>query len=152
MFLGFLTLDALDLRIKMQAAVGKCLSCELYSEATLTLNSHYRINANKLDPAEREAAAKIFPLVNQNHRLLVTLLLMNAVAYECLPLFLDRILPTYMTIVFSVTVLLVFGEIIPSAIFTGPDQLLLASRLALLVRFSMVSIICSMPPVTYYIT
>lgn len=65
---------------------------------------------------------------------------MNAVAYECLPLFLDKLLPTYMTIVFSVTVLLVFGEIIPSAIFTGPDQLLLASRLAPLVRFSMVSV------------
>ncbi|KAL7484227.1 hypothetical protein ACHAW6_009870 [Cyclotella cf. meneghiniana] len=91
MLLGFLTLDPLDLRIKMQAAI---------------------------DPAEREAAAAIFPIVNQNHRLLVTLLLMNAIAYECLPLFLDRLMPTYLTIVFSVTVLLIFGEIIPSAIFT----------------------------------
>jgi metal transporter CNNM len=92
MFLGFLTLDALDIRIKMQAAV---------------------------DPAEREAAEIIYPLVNRNHRLLVTLLLMNAVAYECLPLFLDELMPTYLTILFSVTVLLVFGEILPSAIFTG---------------------------------
>ena len=74
------------------------------------------------DPAEREAAAAIFPVVNQNHRLLVTLLLMNALSYECLPLFLDRLMPTYLTIVFSVTVLLIFGEIIPSAIFTGVSR------------------------------
>ncbi|KAL7484193.1 hypothetical protein ACHAW6_009829 [Cyclotella cf. meneghiniana] len=113
MFLGLLTLDPLDLRIKMQAAV---------------------------DPAERKAAAAIFPIVSQNHRLLVTLLLMNAIAYECLPLFLDRLMPTYLTIIFSVTVLLVFGEIIPSAIFTGPDQLLLASRLVTLVKFSMTAL------------
>eukprot|EP01082_Thalassiosira_pseudonana_P004742 g4145.t1.1.5e174189 g4145 g4145.t1 contig15:442746-444433(+) len=110
MFLGFLTLDPLDLRIKMRAAI---------------------------DPAEREAAAAIFPLVNQNHKLLVTLLLMNAVAYECLPLFLDKLLPAYLTIIFSVSFLLIFGELIPSVIFTGPDQLLLASKLAPLVKFCM---------------
>jgi len=110
MFLGFLTLDPLDLRIKMRAAV---------------------------DPSEREAAAAIFPLVNQNHRLLVTLLIMNALAYECLPLFLDNLMPTYLTIVFSVSLLLIFGEIVPSAIFTGPDQLVLASKLAPIVKWAM---------------
>ncbi len=110
MFLGFLTLDPLDIRIKMRAAV---------------------------DPSEREAAAAIFPLVNQNHRLLVTLLIMNALAYECLPLFLDNLMPTYLTIVFSVSLLLIFGEIVPSAIFTGPDQLVLASKLAPIVKWAM---------------
>ena len=84
MFLGYLTLDPLDLRIKMRAA---------------------------LDPTEKEAAASIYPIVNQNHRLLVTLLVMNSLAYECLPLFLDKLLPTWMTIIFSVTLLLVFGEV-----------------------------------------
>jgi metal transporter CNNM len=107
MFLGFMTLDGMDLRIKMRAAV---------------------------DPTEKDAAAAIFPLVDQNHRLMATLLVMNALAYECLPLFLDNMLPTWMTILFSVTLLLVFGEIIPSAIFTGPDQLILASKLAPLVK------------------
>lgn len=84
MFLGYLTLDPLDLRIKMRAA---------------------------LDPTEKEAAASIYPLVNQNHRLMVTLLVMNSLAYECLPLFLDKLMPTWMTIIFSVTLLLVFGEV-----------------------------------------
>ena len=84
MFLGYLTLDPLDLRIKMRAS---------------------------LDPTEKEAATCIYPLVNQNHRLMVTLLVMNSLAYECLPLFLDKLLPTWMTIIFSVTLLLVFGEV-----------------------------------------
>lgn len=84
MFLGYLTLDPLDLRIKMRAA---------------------------LDNTEKEAAASIYPLVSQNHRLMVTLLVMNSLAYECLPLFLDKLLPTWMTIIFSVTLLLVFGEV-----------------------------------------
>lgn len=118
MFLGLLTLDPLDLRIKMRAAV---------------------------DPTEKEAAAAIFPLCDQNHRLLVTLLVMNALAYECLPLFLDELLPTWMTILFSVSLLLIFGEIIPSAIFTGPDQLILASKLAPLVKTSMTIL----HPITY---
>ena len=146
MFLGYLTLDPLDLQIKMRAA---------------------------LDPTEREAAACIFPLVNQNHRLMITLLVMNSLAYECLPLFVDKLMPTWMTIVFSVTLLLVFGEvsirdtilianencstshiltthlfemqIIPTAIFTGPDQLMLASKLAPLVSASMTLL----HPITY---
>lgn len=84
MFLGYLTLDPLDLQIKMRAA---------------------------LDPTEKEAAACIFPLVNQNHRLMITLLVMNSLAYECLPLFVDKLMPTWMTIIFSVTLLLVFGEV-----------------------------------------
>ncbi|KAL7541213.1 hypothetical protein ACHAXR_010724 [Thalassiosira sp. AJA248-18] len=118
MFLGFLTLDPLDLRVKMRAAI---------------------------DPIEREAAVAVFQLVSQSHRLLVTLLLMNALAYECLPLFLDKLMPTYLTILFSVTLLLIFGELIPSAIFTGPDQLLLASKLAPAVSVSMTVF----HPVTY---
>lgn len=64
-----------------------------------------------LDPTEKEAAASIYPLVSQNHRLMCTLLVMNSLAYECLPLFLDKLLPTWMTIIFSVSLLLVFGEV-----------------------------------------
>lgn len=65
---------------------------------------------------------------------LVTLLLMNALANEALPLFLDELVPSYMAVILSVTLVLFFGEIIPSAIFTGPNQLAISSKLAPLVR------------------
>lgn len=107
MFLGLLTLDPLDLKVKQRAAIGE----------------------------EKEYATRLLPVVEQYHRLLVTLLLLNALAYEALPLFLDNLLPTWATICLSVTFLLIFGELIPSAIFTGPEQLRLASNLVPLVRF-----------------
>jgi hypothetical protein len=40
---------------------------------------------------EKAYAQKIMPLVSRHHLLLVTLLLFNAVANECLPIFLDEV-------------------------------------------------------------
>lgn len=76
---------------------------------------------------EQRCARALLPFLEDHHRLLVTLLLVNAVANESLPLFLDQIgFPPAVTILVSVVGVLVFGEIIPSAIFTGPDQLEIA--------------------------
>ncbi|CAD7930979.1 unnamed protein product [Amoebophrya sp. A25] len=77
---------------------------------------------------EKKAATAILPLVSDHHRLLVTLLLVNAMAAESLPLVLDKLgLPKYVTIAISVFGVLVFGEILPSALFTGPRQLEIAA-------------------------
>jgi metal transporter CNNM len=59
---------------------------------------------------------------------------MNALANEALPIFLDKLVPSYIAVILSVTLVLFFGEIIPSAIFTGPSQLSISSKLAPLVR------------------
>jgi len=83
---------------------------------------------------EKAAAAKILPVISRHHLLLVTLLLLNSIANEALPLFLDEIVPTIAAILLSVTFVLMFGEIIPSAIFTGPNQLFIAARFVPLVR------------------
>jgi CBS domain containing-hemolysin-like protein len=83
---------------------------------------------------ERQAAAQLLPIVRQHHRLLVTLLLLNAVANEALPLFLEALVPPPVAVVLSVTFVLFFGEIIPSAIFTGPNQIRIAHSLVPLVR------------------
>lgn len=88
-------------------------------------------------PEERHHAGKLLPIVKQHHRLLVTLLLMNSVANEALPIFLDALVPASIAILMSVTLVLFFGEIIPSAIFTGPKQLAIACALLPVVRFFM---------------
>ena len=54
--------------------------------------------------------------------MLVTLLLCNALAMEALPLALDKLVPAWAAILCSVTGVLVFGEIIPQALCTGPSQ------------------------------
>eukprot|EP01083_Nonionella_stella_P240715 841270_1 len=69
-----------------------------------------------------------------HHRLLVTLLLINAIANEALPLFLDKVVSPLIAVILSVTMVLFFGEIIPSAIFSGSQKLAITSSLAPLVR------------------
>jgi len=86
---------------------------------------------------ERKRASALLPIVKQHHRLLVTLLLMNALANEALPIFLDALVPTSIAIILSVTLVLFFGEIIPAAIFTGPNQLRIAHRLVPVVNTAM---------------
>ena len=74
------------------------------------------------------------------HQLMVTLLLLNAAAAEALPLFLDQLVPPVVAILVSVTAVLIMGEILPTAIFTGPGQLQLASSLAPLVKLMMYAV------------
>jgi metal transporter CNNM len=64
---------------------------------------------------------------------------MNAAANEALPLFLDELFPGKLTsILVSVTLVLFFGEIVPSAFFTGPDQVKIAAKLVPMVKVMMV--------------
>ena len=113
------------------AALAAGLTMGLLSLDPLMLLIKIRAGANK---AERDQAASLLPIVQQHHRLLVSLLLMNACANEALPLFLDKLVPSYVAVILSVTLVLFFGEIIPSAVFTGPNQLKIASSLVPLVR------------------
>ena len=64
----------------------------------------------------------MLPLLKNHHFLLCSLLIANAGANEALPIFLDELLPSYAAILVSVTIVLIFGEIVPTAVFTGPKQ------------------------------
>ncbi|KAJ6369452.1 hypothetical protein OIU76_027807 [Salix suchowensis] len=67
-------------------------------------------------PQERKNAEKILPIVKNQHLLLCTLLIGNALAMEALPIFIDALLPAWGAILISVTLILAFGEIIPQAL------------------------------------
>lgn len=110
LFLGLMTLDAFDLRI---------------------------IERSSLDEDDKLYAAALYPVVKDRHFLLVTLLLLDALAYETLPLFLDKLLPSWLVLLLSTTLVLLFGEIVPSAIFMGPQQLALAYYMLPLVKILM---------------
>ena len=106
--MGVVSLDPLDLRVKMRTG----------------------------SKSEQACAARLLPLVDRrpHHQVLVTLLLLNSCANEALPLFLDKLVPSWAAIVISVTAVLVFGEIAPSALFTGPNKLQIAAAFAPLVH------------------
>lgn len=78
---------------------------------------------------EKLYSAKVLPIISRHHLLLVTLMLWNASATEALPIFLNKIVPEYVAIIISVTLVLLFGEIIPASILTGPKQLQIAASL-----------------------
>ena len=73
----------------------------------------------------RRYATRILPLIrlSPRHQLLVSLLLLNAIANEAMPLFLDKLVPPWAAILISVTAVLFVGEIIPAAVFTGPAKM-----------------------------
>jgi metal transporter CNNM len=116
-----------------------CIVCAALAagltQGMLSLNPlELKIKLESGTESEKEAAKKILPIISEHHVLLVTLMLFNATANEALPIFLDQLLPPWLSILLSVTLVLMFGEIIPSAIFTGPNQLQIASFLAPFVK------------------
>ena len=82
-----------------------------FTEMTIKLRSGTNI--------EKIQAAKVLPIISRHHLLLVSLMLWNAVATEALPIFLSGLVPEYLAIIISVTLVLFVGEIIPAAILTG---------------------------------
>ena len=112
------------------AALAAGLTMGLVSQEMLDLRIKEMAGTSK----EKVQARAVIPLIQDPHRLLVTLLLMNAAANEALPLFLDEMFPGYVAIILSVTLVLFVGEMIPSAIFSGPNKLAIASKLAPLVK------------------
>jgi metal transporter CNNM len=119
--MGLISLDELELNILLES---KTEDCESPQEKEILIQ-------NQSD------ARTVLPLVHRHHQLLVTLLLLNSLANESLPLFLDSLVPSWVAIVLSVSLILVFGEIFPSAIFTGPERLRISAKLCPLVYLSM---------------
>ena len=111
---GLLGVDPIELELRKEAELPSAPSAALLRD--------------------RDDAKKIWDVVAEHHWLLCTLLLVNAAASEALPLCLDTILPKYSVIVVSVTLVLVFGEILPSAVFTGPRRTRLAAACVPFVR------------------
>ena len=58
---------------------------------------------------ERKVAKPILEILNNHHLLLSTLLLSNSLSLEALPIFLDKIVPSYMAIIISTIAVVVFG-------------------------------------------
>jgi len=65
---------------------------------------------------ERKYASRILPLITNKHLLLATLLLGNVIANETMPIFLEKLLPTYAAIILAVALIIFFGELVPFAI------------------------------------
>ena len=111
-FADFLDLE--DIYNTLMAAI--CVLCAgLAAGLTIGLLS---LDKTKLEiktltgTAEEVAAAeKVLPLIKRHHLLLVSILLFNSVANESLPVFLGALVPNYIAVIISVSLVLVCGEV-----------------------------------------
>ncbi|EFC38143.1 predicted protein [Naegleria gruberi] len=111
-----------DIVINVGASMFFILGAGLMSGFTLGLLS---IDTMQLDilkstgtEKERKYAARLAPILKRHHLLLVTLLLWNALCVECLPLFLDKLVPEWAAILLGITFVLLFGEVIPQSVIS----------------------------------
>lgn len=129
------------------AATAAGLTLGMLSIDPVFLEIKRRANAAIPDSPEVRQAEVLLPMLvghTKKHQLLVSLLLLNSLANEALPLFLDELLPNkIVAIIVSVTFVLFFGEIIPSAFFTGPNQIQIAASLVPLAK----AVMCILSPI-----
>ncbi|OAY72955.1 DUF21 domain-containing protein [Ananas comosus] len=123
--------------VYLMVCLGLVMFAGLMSGLTLGLMSLSLVDLEVLrkagTPTDQINAAKILPVVKNQHLLLCTLLIGNSLAMEALPIFLDALLPAWGAILISVTLILAFGEIIPQAVCSRYG-LSVGARLAGVVR------------------
>nr|GMD98478.1 DUF21 domain-containing protein At1g47330 [Ipomoea batatas] len=106
--------------LNMFASVGLVVFAGFTAGLTLGLMSLGLVDLEVLSksgrPRDRTHASKILPVVKRQHLLLCTLLIANGLAMESLPIFLDSLLPSWAAILVSITLVLMFAEILPHAI------------------------------------
>jgi hypothetical protein len=87
------------------------------------------INAT-LDPVWKLRAQKIQPVISKHHWMLSTLMLINAIVMETLPIYVDKMVPELIAICICVFLELIAGEVIPMSICSGPSQVKIATIFA----------------------
>lgn len=108
-----------------------------------------QIWVNSDNEYERRVARPILDILNNHHLLLSTLLLSNSLALEALPIFLDKIVPSYLAIIISTVAVVVFGEVLPQAYCTGQHKVTIGYYFAPFIRFLQLLLFVFVRPITY---
>eukprot|EP01004_Peranema_trichophorum_P004891 NODE_3783_length_1288_cov_16.834335_g3313_i0.p1 GENE.NODE_3783_length_1288_cov_16.834335_g3313_i0~~NODE_3783_length_1288_cov_16.834335_g3313_i0.p1 ORF type:complete len:414 (+),score=67.68 NODE_3783_length_1288_cov_16.834335_g3313_i0:53-1243(+) len=95
------------------AGVASGLTLGLFSLDPIKIE----VMKNSGTPSQRSQAAIIMSITKNHHVLLVTLLLTNAIAAECTPIFLEQVFSPMASVTVGTLGLLIFGEIVPQSLF-----------------------------------
>lgn len=87
------------------------------------------INATS-DPVAKKRADIILPVTSKHHWMLVTLMFINAIVMETLPIYVDKMVPELLAISICVFLELIVGEVVPMAVCSGPKQVQIAEACA----------------------
>ena len=100
---------------------------------------------------ERHQAKTLLSFVRRKHLVLVSIIIVNMGVNEALPVFLDRLVPTFASILISTTLVVLVGEVLPSAIFTGKDQIRLVYKLLPVLRVTILLTLCVSYPLAKFL-
>ena len=100
---------------------------------------------------ERHQAKVLLSFVRRKHLLMVSIIIVNMGVNEALPVFLDRLVPTFTSILLSTTLVVLVGEILPSAVFTGKDQVRLVYKLLPVLRCTILLTLCVSYPLAHFL-
>ena len=100
---------------------------------------------------ERRQARTLLGFVKRKHLVLVSVIIVNMAVNEALPVFLDRLVPTFASILISTTLVVLVGEVLPSAIFTGKDQIRLTNKLLPVLRATIMLTLCISYPLSKFL-
>jgi metal transporter CNNM len=119
MLFGLDETESLIFSISVIAFITIVAGC--VSGLTLSLFSidetYLKVLADGPEGPDKRRAQNVLAVTASPHWLLVTLLLTNAAAIESMPMIIDSILNPIAAICISVVLVLVFGEVIPQALF-----------------------------------
>ena len=123
---NFVMLTTMVFICVLSAALAAGLTMGMVAISITELNALAK--STSATEADRNRAERLLELKERRprHQLMVTLLLYNAIANEMLPVLLNDFMSDHLTIIVSVVVVLVFGEILPSAIFTSKYKMRIA--------------------------
>lgn len=84
--------------------------------------------------AQRRIAQRLQSLLSRHNLVLFSIVLLHAIADEALPLVLERAFNEYIAVALSVPLVLLFGEVLPAAVFSsksgGDGSTVMTARLA----------------------
>ena len=100
---------------------------------------------------ERHQAKTLLSFVRRKHLVMVSIIIVNMGVNEALPVFLDRLVPTFASILISTTLVVLVGEVLPSAIFTGKDQIRLVYKLLPVLRVTILLTLCVSYPLAKFL-
>ncbi|CAI0401166.1 unnamed protein product [Linum tenue] len=114
--LGLMSMSLVDLEVVAKSGKPKDRK---YAVFLPHLPTHIIYCSDSPDPSGVSVLTeRILPVVRNQHLILCTLLICNAAAMEALPIFLDKLVSALGAVLISVTLLLLFGEIIPQSVCT----------------------------------
>lgn len=102
-------------------------------------------------PVERKKAQTLLLFVQRKHLIISSTIIVNMVMNEALPVFLDRVVPTYMSVILSATIVVFVGEILPSAYFIGDHGINALYKLLPVIRATIVLTFCISYPLSRFL-